>query len=172
MRTKYKSQSYNLNDTDLVDLKGFIGLLIYTSVFNSSHESIEIFFATDGTGRDIFRAVMTSERFEILLAVLGFDNPEDRDEIKKQDPTAPISYIFNSFIENSKSVYGIGQSVAIEEMLVTFRGKCRFKMYMSMKPCKYGIKIMALTDSRTSYLYNAYIYTGKDSDGIGLRVEY
>ncbi|KAK9737167.1 Transposase IS4 [Popillia japonica] len=36
---------------------------------------------------------------------------------------------------------------------------------------KYGIKIQCLDDSATSYLFNAYIYTGRDSDGIGLSEE-
>lgn len=39
---------------------------------------------------------------------------------------------------------------------------------MPKKPHKYGIKIMSLADAKSSFLYNAYIYTGKDSDGIGL----
>ncbi|GBP29429.1 PiggyBac transposable element-derived protein 4 [Eumeta japonica] len=53
-------------------------------------------------------------------------------------------------------------------MLVSFRGRCRWKKYMPNKPCKYGLEIKCLTDSTTSYLYNAYLYTGKNSDGNGL----
>lgn len=121
---------------------------------------------------DIFRAVMSAKRFAVLLSAIRFDNPEDRDERRKEDAAAPISYIFNSFIENSQNVYGVGQSTTVDEMLVSFRGRVRFKMYMPMKPCKYGIKIMALTDSKTHYLYNAYIYTGKDSDGVTLSDEF
>lgn len=41
-------------------------------------------------------------------------------------------------------------------------------MYIPKKPAKYGIKIQCIADSATSYLYNAYIYTGKDSDGVVL----
>lgn len=39
---------------------------------------------------------------------------------------------------------------------------------MPKKPKKYGIKVMCLADAKTSYLCNAYIYTGKGSDGVGL----
>lgn len=39
---------------------------------------------------------------------------------------------------------------------------------MPMKPCKYGIKLMCMTDSRNSYLINAYIYAGKNSDAMNL----
>lgn len=56
-------------------------------------------------------------------------------------------------------------------MLVPFRGRCGFRVFMPKKPNKYGVKIMCLADSKTSYLFNAYIYTGKDSDGVGLTRE-
>ncbi|KAG5866307.1 hypothetical protein JTB14_002186 [Gonioctena quinquepunctata] len=115
---------------------------------------------------------MSEKRFAIILSALRFDNPEDRDERIKQDPLAAISFIFNSFINTSQSVYGMGQSATVDEMLVSFRGRVRFKMYMPKKPCKYRIKIMALTDSRNSYLFNTYIYAGKDSDGIELNPEF
>lgn len=85
-------------------------------------------FATDGTGRDIFRAVLSKKRFAVLLAAIRFDNREDREERKKDDPTAAISFVFNSFIENCQSLYGLGQSATVDEMLVSFRGRCRFKM--------------------------------------------
>ncbi|KAG5873410.1 hypothetical protein JTB14_032714 [Gonioctena quinquepunctata] len=162
MRTKYKVDSSNLRDTDVNEMRAFFGLLIYTSVFNST-QNIKTLFATDGSGRDIFRAVMSEKRFAIILSALRFDNPENRDERIKQEPLAAISFIFNSFINNSQSVYGMGQSATIDEMLVSFRGRVRFKMYMPKKPCKNGIKIMALTDARNSYLFNAYIKQKKGS---------
>lgn len=39
---------------------------------------------------------------------------------------------------------------------------------MPMKPCKYGIKLMCMIDSHNNYLINAYIYAGKNVDGINL----
>ncbi|KAJ8926712.1 hypothetical protein NQ314_020892 [Rhamnusium bicolor] len=41
-------------------------------------------------------------------------------------------------------------------------------MYMPNKPCKYGIKIVCMTDAKTHYFYNGYIYACKDSDGYGI----
>lgn len=65
----------------------------------------------------------------------------------------------------------MGELACIDEMLIGFRGRCRFRMYIPNKPRKYGIKVMALTDARTHYFYNGYIYSGKDSDGISLTNE-
>lgn len=173
MRSKYtdKNSISHLREIDMIELKAFLGLLVFTSIFNSNHENIDTIFATDGTGRDIFRAVMSKNRFAFLLSALRFDNPETRADRKRQDIIAAISQIFNKFIENCQNVYGMGDSMTVDEMLVSFRGRTHFKMYMPNKPCKYGIKIMCLTDARTSYLYNAYIYCGKGSDGLGLSEE-
>ncbi|XP_072400317.1 uncharacterized protein [Diabrotica undecimpunctata] len=43
-------------------------------------------------------------------------------------------------------------------------------MYIPNKPRIYGLKIMILTDARNNYVYNAYVYTGQDSDGMNLSV--
>nr|CAH7736445.1 unnamed protein product [Callosobruchus chinensis] len=119
-RVKYAEQT-SMQDIDLVELNAFFGLLLYSAAFKSNHEHLDAIFATDGTGRDIFRCVI--------------------------------------------NVYSIGQCACVDEMLVKFRGRCKFKMYMPNKPAKYGIKLMCMTDARNGYLHNAYIYVGKDSDG-------
>lgn len=168
-RIKFKRESRSeIVDTDSTEIRAFLGMLIYSAVFNCNHESIRTIFATDGTGRDIFRCVMSKDRFAVLLTCLRFDNPETRLERRENDPTAPISYIFEQFIENCQNAYSVGQTVCIDEMLVSFRGRCKFKMYLPNKPDKYGLKLMCLTDARNGYLFNSYIYCGKDSDGQGL----
>lgn len=169
MRQKYKRPNRpELTDLTMNELNAFVGLLLYTAIFKSNNEYIRSIFATDGTGRDVFRAVMSMERFSILLVALRFDNPETREERKNDDPAAAISELFNKFVENTQKSYTIGATACVDEMLLGFRGRCKFKMYIPSKPEKYGIKIMALTDARTQYLYNAYIYAGKDTDGRGL----
>lgn len=172
MRIKYKNpQEYSLKDLDNIELKAFLGLLVYSSVFKSNHEDLNILFSTEGYGRDIFRATMSKKRFEILLCALRFDDIEKRKENLKTDSLIAISNIFNKVINNCQKYYSIGTHACIDEMLVPFRGRCSFKMYMPNKPAKYGIKILALTDARNNYLANAYIYSGKKSDGIGLTDE-
>lgn len=167
IRQKYKNNERNadVRDIDMIELKAFLGLLILSSIFKSNHEDIRSIFATDGSGRDIFRCVMNANRFAIILACLRFDDAETRNERKKDDPLAAISEIFNVFINNCQSRYRIGSDACVDEMLIAFRGRCKFKMFMPKKPAKYGLKLMALTDARTGYLYNSYIYCGRNSDG-------
>ncbi|CAI6375449.1 unnamed protein product [Macrosiphum euphorbiae] len=168
-RHKYKNhmQSF-LKNVDEVELRSLFGLLFYSAVFKSNHENANTLFATDGTGREIFRLVMSKKRFLFLISCLRFDNSDTRTERKEHDPLAPISEIFNEFIENCKLNYSLSSCVTVDEMLVSFRGRCKFKMYIPNKPAKYGLKIMCLTDSRSHYLFNAYIYAGQNTDGLTL----
>jgi len=158
-------------DTDILELRALLGLILLNSVTRSSNENVKSIFNKDITSRPVFRATMPSKRFEVLLVCLRFDDAQTREMRKRTDPAAPISDIFQQFINNCKSLFLPGPNVTVDEMLVPFRGRCPFRVYMPKKPKKYGIKIMCLTDSSSSYLVNAYIYKGKNSDSIGLSAE-
>jgi hypothetical protein len=145
IRLEYTNEtSSDLFDLDIIELRSFIGLLLFTSIFKSNHEDLRTIFATDGSGRDIFRCVTNANRFAIILSTLRIDDPETRVERRNQDILTPISEICNAFIRNCQNVYTIGFCACVGEMLVSFRGRSKFKMYMPQKPCKYGLKIMAL----------------------------
>lgn len=170
IRPNYKNQTC-VQDLDITELKAFIGLLIYTAIFKENHEHYTSWYSTDGTGREIYRCIMSKNRLDVLMNTLRFDDAETREQRRELDLAAPISELFQSFIQNCQEVYSIGTCACVDEMLVAFRGRCKFKMYMPKKPAKYGIKIMCITDARNGYLLNAYIYLGKDSDGQNLTQE-
>lgn len=158
----------NYRDTDKEEIDALIGLLLVSSVLSSNDEKINSLFKKDCFSRPIYSSAMSEKRFEILLMCLRFDDAATRIERRNQDKSAPISEIFQNFISNCKCVYSVSSDVTIDEMLVPFRGRCSFKVFMPKKPKKYGIKIMCLCDAKTSYLLNAYIYTGKSSDSMTL----
>ncbi|UYV83115.1 hypothetical protein LAZ67_22002256 [Cordylochernes scorpioides] len=146
------------NFTSEIEIRAFLGLLYLAGVYKSGHENVESLFASDGTGRDIFRSVMSVKRFLFLLLCIRFDNFKTR---CKEDRLSPIRDIFQTIIEKFQSCYTPAEYLTVDEMLVGFRAKCPFKIYIPSKPNKYGIKIVILADSRTHYMYNAMVYTGK-----------
>lgn len=169
IRTKYSNPNRTeLRDLILIELKCFLGLLCYSAVFKSNHEDISSLFATDGTGREVFRMALSERRFSVILNCLRFDDILNRDERKVTDAVAAISDTLAKFNKNSQAAYTIGANATIDEMLVAFRGRCGFKMYMPSKPAKYGLKMQRLADARTCYVYNTYLYCGKGCDGMYL----
>lgn len=169
VRPKYKNPNkIELRPIDREEMKAFLGSLFYTSVFKSNHENTKSIFATDGSGREIFRCVMSQFRFLTLLNYIRFDDSTTRSERLETDTLAAISEIFQLFIANCKTAYTPGVYLCVDEMLLPFRGRCKFIIYMPKKPAKYGLKILVVCDAETFYVYNAYIYHGKNSDGRGL----
>lgn len=142
-------------------MKAFLGLLLLAGVFKSGHEDVESLWATDGTGRDVFRVTMSLKRFLFLLSALRFDDVDIRAIRKATDRAALITEIFDKFIGNCQRHYSCSEYLTVDEMLCPFRGRCLFRVYMKSKPARYGIKVMCLCDAKTHYLYNAFIYTGK-----------
>lgn len=110
-----------------IELQAFLGLLIFTSVFKSEDESVHSLYATDGTGRNIFRCTVSKQGFLFILTWLLFDKPSDCEARKIQDPTAQFSNIFSMIIESSQCLYSMGAYVCIDEMLVPFQGGAGFR---------------------------------------------
>lgn len=97
---------------------------------------------------EIFPATMAQRRFEFLLKCLRFDDTTTRDQRKQVDNLAAGRTIFERFNENCKKNYLVGANVTLDEILLTFRETCHFRMYMPQKPNKYRTKIFSLVDQK------------------------
>lgn len=88
---------------------------------------------------------MTKERYLFLLSALRFDNIETREERKRQgNKLAAISEVFDSFINNCNKNDCSSEYTTVDEILVGFRGRCSFRVYLKGKPQKYGLKIICV----------------------------
>ncbi|XP_030745484.1 piggyBac transposable element-derived protein 3-like [Sitophilus oryzae] len=162
LHSKKKCRPVFTSDTTLSEMRAFLGLLYLQGIFKSGHEDIRSMWATDGTGRPIFRATMSLARFSFLLSCIRFDDVTTRKERTITNKLAAISEFFDKFVENSKLSYSPGYYLTVDEMLIPFRGRCSFRMFIPSKPAKYGIKVQILTDAKTHYMVNAEIYCGAE----------
>ncbi|XP_050064468.1 piggyBac transposable element-derived protein 4-like [Aphis gossypii] len=119
----------------------------------------------DGTGIEYFRLSMGMNRFYLLLRAIRFDDITTRAMRQSVDNLAPIRSFFEDFVRRCQDYYELNNYVTIDEMLESFRGRCRFRQYIPNKPAKYGLKIIALVDSNTYYSYDLEIYAGKQPNG-------
>lgn len=53
------------------------------------------------------------------------------------------------------------RDLTVDEQLVLFKGRCSFGQYIPKKPAKYGIKIWAAFDAKTSYAWRLQVCTGR-----------
>lgn len=150
----------NWHGVDSIEMHAYFGLLLLAGVYKSHNESTESLWNAD-TGRNIFRATMSLQRFKIISRAIRFDNRETRAGRRERDKLAAIRELWDKWIEILPKLYNPGEFVTVDEQLVAFRGKCPFRQYMPSKPAKYGIKFWVLCDNATSYAWNIQIYTGK-----------
>lgn len=145
-----------------VELNAFIGILISAGALRCSKENTTEMWTTDESiRRAIFTASMSRDRFVSIRTFLRFDDKITREERRATDKLAGIRELWDDFVETCKKSYIPRDTITVDEQLVGFRGKCPFRQYMKSKPAKYGIKIWAAADVKTSYLYNLQVYTGK-----------
>ncbi|XP_027874871.1 piggyBac transposable element-derived protein 4-like [Xiphophorus couchianus] len=154
----------NWKELDKMHLHAYLGVLILSGVFKSKDESTASLWDTE-TGRAIFRATMSLETFHIFSRVIRFDNRETRTARQETDKLAAIRTVWDKWVEHLPLFYNPGPNVTVDERLVEFRGRCSFRQYMPSKPAKYGIKIWAACDAKTSYVLNMQVYTGKPAGG-------
>nr|XP_026490968.1 piggyBac transposable element-derived protein 4-like [Vanessa tameamea] len=154
-----------MSEVEISELKAFIGLLYLAGFYRSNRQNLKDLWQKDGTGIEIFRLTMSIQRFYFIQSCLRFDDKNTRAERQNLDNLAPIRELFKEFTEQCLSMYSPGENCTIDEMLVAFRGRCKFRQYIPSKPAKYGIKIFALVDSKTFYVKNLEIYAGKQPSG-------
>ncbi|XP_051743299.1 piggyBac transposable element-derived protein 4-like [Ctenopharyngodon idella] len=145
---------------DWTEMQAFIGLLILAGVLKSHHEAACSLWHSE-MGRAIFRTTMPLKNFKRLSRVLRFDDKKTRAARRANDKLAPIREIWEQWVERLPFMYRPDLNITVDECLVGFSGRCPFKQYMPSKPAKYGIKIWAACDAKTSYCFNMQVYTGK-----------
>lgn len=158
--TNFQNQRY-ISETNKTEILALFGLLYLRGVLKENHTDIEELWSKK-YGPPIFRATMTKNRFSFLIRCLRFDDKNTRVERKKKDKFAAVRNLWEKFVENCRKNYTPSEYVTVDEQLLSFRGRCPFKMYIPNKPDKYGIKIVMLCDAKTFYMLNAIPYIGKE----------
>lgn len=144
------------------ELDSFIGVLIKAGTLRCRKESTREMWTTNSAiRRAFFTAALSRNRFEQIATFLRFDDKRTRAERKEHDKLAAIRELWDAFVNNCNKAFEPYEHITIDEQLVCFRGKCPFRQYIKSKSGRYGIRIWAAADVKTSYLCNLQIYTGK-----------
>ncbi|GBP54650.1 hypothetical protein EVAR_35912_1 [Eumeta japonica] len=109
---------YYAKNIDSYELRAYLGLLLLSAIFKSNHEDVRSLWASDYTGRDIFRGVMGLNRFLFIHFNITFDDLSTREQRKSTDKLALISEIFDKFIQNCSENYTCSDIRAIMSKLI------------------------------------------------------
>ncbi|KAK9712384.1 Transposase IS4 [Popillia japonica] len=108
---------------------------------------------------------MSYNRFSLILRCWHFvDNSLPREG---NDRLYKISSLVGAIVDNIQNVYIPGETVAIDESMILFRGRLKFRQYNPGKANKYGVKVYKLCTSK-GFVWNLRIYCGNDPITEGL----
>ena len=144
------------------EMRAFIAMILYMgmvkiptySMYWSNHHYMRLPFCMNLMNRDRF------------LNILSFFHVCDNEaQPPRDDPTFNPGYkvqaLADLLVAKWQANYVLHRELSVDEALVGYKGRIKFLQYMPSKPHKWGMKIWILAESKTGYVYNWNLYTGK-----------
>jgi len=106
---------------------------------------------------------MTRDRFLHILHFLHFvDNSQRPDEGEEYDQLWKLRTVFDMLSEACAKFYNSSEHLAVDKVIVKFKGRVIFRQYRPKKRKCFRIKIYKLNDE-SGYTYDMRVYLGRDS---------
>ena len=80
----------------------------------------------------------------------------------EKDKFCLASSLWNPFNENCQKAFRSNHNITVNEQLLPCKARCKFTQYMANKPDKFGINFWMAVDVETKYLFDGFLYVGKD----------
>lgn len=155
--------------TNFNEMQAFIGIIICMGVDRKTacqdYWSSDPFLQNSGVA-----SVMTFARYQLLMRYFHLADPasdprRDSDEERRkrrcmEDPLYKINPWLKPILANCLNNYQPGQELSIDEGMVRFKGRSKFKQRMPHKPDRDGFKVWQVSDSKTAYVVNFEPYLG------------
>lgn len=150
-------------NTNVEEMKIFCGLLFLMAI--NRKPEIAMYWTQDSLfSTPVFPAVMTRDRFQVLLHCWHFVNNEcaPARNSDNYDRLFKIQPLIKSLSATFESVYTPDINLSLDEELVLWKGRLVFRQYIPMKRARFGMKLFCLCEN-TGYTYRFRVYTGKDN---------
>ena len=158
----YSQQKGHVFSTNVEEMRAFFGMQIVMGYHTLP--SIRDYWSCDPTlGVPFISNIMPLKRFEELRAYLHFNNNEKMKPMNdpNHDRAFKVRPVLNHF--NLCFINGMSATAeqSIDEHMIKFKGHNILKQYVKGKPVQWGFKLWCRCDSKTGYLFQFDLYTGK-----------
>lgn len=158
---KTKSRFLSWKATYNIEMRKFLGVILAMGLNKVPH--INDYWSKKTIYQNQYIAsVMTRDRFLLLLKFWHFC--DDSSAIHNTNKLKKIHDLANMLNNKFQEVLTPGKFVVIDESMIPWRGRLKFKQYIKNKSHKYGVKIYKLCTPE-GYTYNSIIYSGKGENG-------
>ena len=147
-------------ETDQKEMKKFFGLILWMGLVRLN--SIEKYWSKNTLFRkDVPRATMSRNRFQLFLSVLHFSNNETAESGNR---LAKIQPLIDMLQINFQNLFCPEEDIVNDETLVPWKARLTFRQYIPNKTHRYGVKLFKLC-SLAGYTWSVKVYSGKSSAG-------
>jgi len=132
-------------DVNIEELRIFLGLSI-----NMGHVikgNLQNYWSKDPLLSPIFRQFMTRNRYLQILRYLHFTNNEEIID----HPLRKIKPIIDLLNQQFSSTIKPGKNLCIDESLMLWKGRLKFKQFLPLKRHRFGIKLFELVDCKLDF---------------------
>lgn len=151
-----RSRCKNWKEVTPDEIRKFIACVFLMGVVRKS--SIESYWSTEKMTETPFffnKMCLSRDRFQLILRFLRF---ADYDQLNVDDPLHKVSHFLIKMKHIIQNNYMPAEKVAVDEVLLLFKGRLYFRNFIPSKRSRYGIKIYALVD-QSGYMWNFHIHT-------------
>ena len=144
----------NWRDVTMEEMKAFVGVILNMGVVQLP--DIRDYWRQDETvNLPFFRSIFSHDRFLQIFRLLHVGDIPSPNRPSKIEPWLQL------LLPKFQRAFTPSKHVAVDESVITFKGRVSFRQYLKGKPNPWGIKAFVLADSITGYLCNVSIYYGK-----------
>ena len=128
--------------------------------------SISAYWQTNSlTPTPAFTKIMPRQRFESILRFLHFvDNNSVLPWAKDRDRLFKIRPVIEELVRQFQQNYILTREISIDETMVKFKGRKFFRQFLPSKPIRFGFKLFTLAESKSGYIWNFEVYTGRKGE--------
>ena len=144
-------------NTDKAEIKKFLAIVLCMGIVKQP--TIYSYWSKDSFYKNNFvPEIMSRNRFQLLLRFVHF---ADNQGEALDDRLSKVRKLLEILEKNFTKCRRPGETIAIDETMVPWRGRMIFRQYNPGKAHKHGVKIYKLCDPE-GYTYTSPVYAGKD----------
>ncbi|GFX89858.1 piggyBac transposable element-derived protein 4 [Trichonephila clavipes] len=148
-------------ETNVEELRLFFAVWLLQGVIKKPEQ--EYYWSKRQTlSSPIFAKVIGRNRFLLLMKFLHFTNNEEFAKDRHPWPKLNKIYEIMEHLQRKfRKVYIPGKNLSLDESLMKFKGRLKWKMYIATKRARFGLKFFVLCEAESGYISDFLIYTGE-----------
>lgn len=160
------SKGNHIFEIDLIELRAYLGLLLYRGLAGQSKLRARYIFQDD-FGNPVFGATMSRHRFSYIHAKITFEDQTVKENNYNSDKFAAFRTVYEKFNKHCHEYLVPDDLLAIDETLYPLRTRVSFKQYNPSKPARYGLLFKSINGVRYPYTFVTTVNSGKPESGAG-----